>query len=220
MKKILTRNSLPELTDICLNLFAELAKLLGSSPENEMKDNISEDRAGSLKTEQNLYGGFFSMKKYTILLYCIFALVFIFQACSAANKNLKCNLYVIDAVKKKNIYLPSSNANDIDVYLKSSPQWVKIPKLGNGKLNHKAAYDAAKSGKTVIASYNTGNEKNGHVALVDASKPMTFSKNYGAYVPYASGSVQGRKPELLPMSYQFSADKEPKMSYFMYKGNL
>ena len=136
--------------------------------------------------------------------------------CAAKQKNLRCNLYVIDVLKTKNIYLPSSSANDIDGYLKKSPLWKKIPKKSDGKLDHLSAYNAAKSAKYVLATYNGGN-KNGHVAIVNGKKGMSFSKSYNAYVPYAVGSVRGREPELLPLSYQFSADKEYGMNYFIYQ---
>ena len=134
----------------------------------------------------------------------------------AAKKDLRCNFHVIDLMKEKNIYLPASNANDIDIYLKSSSEWERIPKIDNDKLNHKSAYAAAKSGRIVLAVYNTGTQKNGHIVMVAGDKTMAWSGGYNAYVPYASGSVQGRKPEVLPLSYQFSADKEPKINYFIY----
>ena len=149
-----------------------------------------------------------------ILICCIFIFT-ISIACSAKSSGLRCNLYVIDVMKEKQIYLPSSSANDIDIYLKSSAKWEKIPRTASGKLNHKGAYDAAKSGKYVLATYN-GGAKNGHVAIVNGKKGLAQSKSYNAYVPYAIGSVRGREPELVPISYQFNADKEPKMSYFIY----
>jgi hypothetical protein len=145
---------------------------------------------------------------------CSLAFIVLFPSCFGKNDNL-CNLYVIDIMKEKNIYLPSSGANDIDIYLERSADWEKIPRI-DGKLNHKAAYSAAKSGKYVLATYN-GGKRSGHIAIVNGKKGMTQSKNYNAYVPYASGSVHGRKPELIPLSYQFSADKEPKMTYYIYK---
>ncbi|MDR2427053.1 MAG: hypothetical protein LBD46_07765 [Endomicrobium sp.] len=118
-------------------------------------------------------------------------------------------------MKEKKIYLPRSSANDIDIYLKSSRHWEKIPTTPAGKLNHKVAYNAAKSGKYVLAAYN-GGAKSGHIAIVNGKKEMSYSKNYNAYVPYALGSVRGRKPKLIPLSYQFSADKEPKINYYIY----
>jgi hypothetical protein len=147
-----------------------------------------------------------------------FCLVFsiLLAACFAANKNLKCNLYVIDAMKKKKVYLPHQSANNLAAYLESSPQWKKIPRTSKGKLNHKAAYNAAKSGKNVLASYS-GKTKNGHIVVISAKKEPVYSKKYNAYVPYAHGSVNGNKPKLLPLSYQFSADKEPKIDYFVYE---
>jgi hypothetical protein len=149
-----------------------------------------------------------------IFYFCSFVFIVMFASCFGKNDNL-CNLYVIDVMKGKKIYLPSSSANDIDVYLKSSPDWKTIPRIA-GKLDHKAAHNAAKSGKYVLATYN-GGKRSGHIAIVNGKKSMAQSKNYNAYVPYASGSVRGRKPELLPLSYQFSADKEPQMSYYIYK---
>lgn len=156
--------------------------------------------------------------KFIVFICCFLVLFASSPVYSAKNSGLRCNLYVIEVMKENKIYLPSSNANDIDTYLKSSDKWEIIQRMPNGKLNHKAAYNAAKSGKYVLATYN-GGKKNGHVAIVNGKKSMEYSKGYNAAVPYASGSVRGRKPELIPISYQFSSDKEPKMSYFMYKNN-
>lgn len=155
----------------------------------------------------------------TALIFLFLTIVPYFGACSAKNagiSSLRCNLYVRDIMREKNIYLPSSSANDIYIYLHSCSLWRKIPRAANGKLNHKAAYAAAKSGKYVLAAYN-GGRKNGHVAIVDGRKGFFYSKGYNDYVPYACGSVKGRTPELVPLSYQFSADKEPAMNYFIYE---
>ncbi|MCL2335255.1 MAG: hypothetical protein FWC57_04250 [Endomicrobia bacterium] len=137
-------------------------------------------------------------------------------SCAAGNGSLRCNLYVIDEMNKKEIWLPRKDANEIDSYMKKSSKWKLIPRTANGRLDHAKAYEYAKAGKTVIASYNTGTSANGHVAIVNGKKPMAWSKGYKAYVPYATGSVRGRDPETTTLAYQFSADKEPRMSYFVY----
>jgi len=146
----------------------------------------------------------------------ILASALFFASCA---KNLRCNLYVIDEMDKKNIYVPHKDANYIDSYLKKSKKWKMLARTAKGRLNHAKAYGFAKAGKTVIVSYNAGPGCNGHVAIVDGTKQMIWSPKFGASVPYASGSVRGRDPESLPLSRQFSADKEPAMNYFVYDNN-
>ena len=130
---------------------------------------------------------------------------------------MHCNLYVIDQMSKKNIYLPDTNANGIDSYLKSSKQWQQIARKSNGRLDHETSYKAAKKGKTVLVTYNTGNNSNGHIAVVYGKKKMAHSKNYNAYVPYVNGAVKGKKAGISLLSYQFARDKESKMNYFLYR---
>lgn len=137
-------------------------------------------------------------------------------AACGGSKMLRCNLHVIEVMSQRNIYIPQTNANGIDNYLKKSSDWTTIPKLKNKKLDHGAAYKAARSGKTVLAAYNTGSGKSGHIVVIYGKKKMQWSQTFKAQVPYASGSVQGRNPSITLLSQQFSADKEPKMNYYIY----
>ncbi|WP_424245252.1 hypothetical protein Dip510_000284 [Elusimicrobium posterum] len=105
-------------------------------------------------------------KRHVFVLFAL--LVFVLAGCSAARKP-HCNLHVIDLMNKKNIYLPDTNANGLDNYLKRSSEWTRIPRKSNGKLDHNAAYKAARKG-TVLATYNTGNNNSGHVVMVYGKK--------------------------------------------------
>ncbi|ACC97850.1 hypothetical protein Emin_0289 [Elusimicrobium minutum Pei191] len=140
----------------------------------------------------------------------------ILAACATGGRQLKCNIHVIDLTKQRGIYLPNTTANGIDNYLKTSPKWQKIPRKSNGKLNHDSAYEAARKGKTVLATYNTGNSRNGHIVMVYGKKKPAWSNTFKAVVPYSSGSVQGKKPKITLLSYQFRAEHEPKMNYYIY----
>lgn len=150
---------------------------------------------------------------YLFLSVFLISALFIYFGCV---RTLKCNIYITEQMTKRNIYLPDTNASDIERYLSSSQDWYLIPRMPNGKLDHQSAYTASKSGKTVIAAYNPGSGKSGHLALINSKKPLFWSSNYNAYVPYASGSVRGRKAEITPLSYQFSPDKEPEIKYYVY----
>lgn len=154
------------------------------------------------------------MKKFNIFLVGFYIVTLLLASCAA--RSLKCNIHVLDLLKQENIYIPHSDANGIDRYLKSSKDWHTLERLPNGKLDHQSAYTAAKSGKIVVATYN-GGKNSGHIVLVVGDRKMVYSGSFKAYVPYASGSVQGKDAEITPISYQFSADKEPKMTYFVYK---
>lgn len=156
------------------------------------------------------------MRKIIILLIA-FLTGFLLSSCASAPKKLRCNFYVTEEMTKKNIYLPDTTANSIDNYMRVSEEWKKIPKTKNGNLDHSAAYKAAKAGKIVIASYNTGTSSNGHVVIVSGKKKMEWSSKYNANVPYAKGSINGSKPKLTLLSYQFSADKQPRMNYYIYQ---
>ncbi|MDR1942459.1 MAG: hypothetical protein LBQ47_09050 [Endomicrobium sp.] len=148
----------------------------------------------------------------TVLLAAVFAY-------SCAVGKLQCSDYVINSLYERKIYLPKTSANGLDFHMRASQQWRLIKRTPKGKLDHQSAFTAAKSGLTVICAYNTGSSKSGHVAVVDGKKQMFWSDKYKASVPYVSGSVEGRKPVTEPLSYQFSADKEPKMSYYVYLNN-
>ncbi|MGB2578700.1 hypothetical protein AAIR98_000619 [Elusimicrobium simillimum] len=144
-------------------------------------------------------------------------LPFILTLYACGSKSLHCNLHVIDLMKQRGIYLPNTTANGIDKYLQTSPKWYRITRLQNGKLNHASAYEEARKGKTVLATYNTGTAANGHIVMIYGKKKMQWSSTFKASVPYASGSVKGRKASITLLSQQFSAAKEPKMSYYVYK---
>jgi hypothetical protein len=136
-------------------------------------------------------------------------------SCTAGR--LQCSDYVIKTLSERKIRLPQTSANGLDVHMRNSPQWRPIKRTPKGKLDHQAAFTAAKSGLTVICAYNTGNSKSGHVAVVNGKKQMFWSDKYNDYVPYVSGSAEGRKPAVEPLSFQFSSDKEPKMNYYVYQ---
>lgn len=129
----------------------------------------------------------------------------------------KCNIYVIDELSKKDIYIPEGNANQIYNYLSKSPDWQTAERTASGRLNHPAAYAAAKDKKTVVAAYHSGSKASGHVVTVYGKKKMAYSPAFGAEVPYVKGSRNGSKPTINLLSYQFSAKKEPRMNYFIYK---
>ncbi len=140
--------------------------------------------------------------------------ILFFAGCA---KHPDCNVQVIKQMSKKNIYLPDASANEISYYLKNSDRWKLIPRDKSGKPDHFNAHKAARAGHTVLAVYNTGNEESGHVAILNGKKDMFWSSKYNAYVPYAYGSVKGSKPKTIPLSYQFSYDKEPMVDYYIYK---
>lgn len=150
-----------------------------------------------------------------ILFTAVFILALLISSCAKTGR-LRCNLYVTQQMEKKNIYLPDTTANAIDNYMSASQEWTKIPRTAKGGLDHSAAHKAAKSGNTVLASYNAGAGENGHIVIINGKKKMEWSAKYNANVPYASGSVNGKKPEIMLLSYQFSADKQPKMNYYIY----
>jgi len=148
-------------------------------------------------------------------MFLLLAITFIISGCAATSQP-KCNIHVINLMQKKNIYLPDTSANGLDNYLRNSKDWTRLPRK-DGRLDHKTAYAAAKSGKTVLAAYNSGAQKSGHIVEIYGSRPMRWSKSFNAYVPYSSGSVNGKKARVTPLSDQFGADKEPKMNYYVYK---
>jgi len=146
-------------------------------------------------------------------IFILAAVVFLFAAC-APKPALKCNLHVIEEMSARRIYLPDKNANELDAYLKKSKDWQLIPKTNN-KLNHEAAYKAAKSGRAVLASYPAG-KRSGHIVVIHGKKKPAWSNSWRAAVPYTSGSRNGEKVKIKPLSYQFSKDKEPAINYFIY----
>jgi len=163
------------------------------------------------------------MKKQAIGL-TILIIAFFLGACAtirtapSASRPLRCNLDAVAELKDRNITLPCLSANEIDDYLRNSPDWKLIARI-NGKLDHGAAYIAARSRKAIVVTYNSRNAKrSGHIAVVSGHKPMAYSPSFGTDVPYAWGSVNGADPELTLLSYQFSADKEPYMNYYVYVG--
>jgi len=119
-------------------------------------------------------------------------------------------------MKQKHIYLPQANANGLDNYLKNSKDWIKVPRV-NGKLDHAAAYNAAKNGRAALVTYNTGAGRSGHIAEVSGKKKPAWSPSYNSLVPYVDGTVNGRSAGLSLLSKQFSAGKEKKMNYYIYK---
>lgn len=149
--------------------------------------------------------------------YLLLFMAALLLAAGCASRPLKCNIHVIELMDKRGIHLPNTNANNLDNYLRKSPDWQRIPKLKNGKLNHQAAYKAARSRKAVLLAYHSGSGKSGHIVMVYKKKKPIWSNNFKAKVPYVSGSVQGRKAKITPLSNQFSPDKEPRMNYYMYK---
>jgi len=126
-----------------------------------------------------------------------------------------CNLFVIHEMQKRGIHLPSSSANAIDVHLKNSRDWRQIPRLRSGRLDHAAAHNAARR-NVVLVSYNSGSSRSGHVAIVEGRMPMGWSNSFNANVPHASGPVRGSRPKTVLLSFQFAANKEPRMNYFVY----
>ncbi|WP_428897040.1 hypothetical protein Dip518_000825 [Parelusimicrobium proximum] len=155
--------------------------------------------------------------KKLIQISIVFSLGLLLSACATGGKRkLQCNLHVINLMNQRKIYLPDRDANGLDRYLRTSPEWKKIAKLPNGRLDHKTAHKYAGSGKVVLATYNTGTKASGHIVMVYGKKGMTWSRGFNSNVPYASGSIQGRKPSITPLSEQFSASKEPKMNYYLY----
>ncbi|MDR0291935.1 MAG: hypothetical protein LBI01_04110 [Elusimicrobium sp.] len=148
----------------------------------------------------------------TFLLLCMTALL---SACAATSAAPSCNLYVIALMKQKNIYLPQANANGLDNYLKDSKDWIKVPRI-NGKLNHKAAYLAANTGRVALATYNTHSGRSGHIAEVYGKKKMEWSMGFNALVPYVNSTVNGRKPGVSLLSQQFKPSKESRMNYYIY----
>ena len=132
-----------------------------------------------------------------------------------AQRQRHCNLYVIYSMAHRGIHLPRTNANGLDNYLRNSPNWEIIPRQ-NGRLNHQAAFNEARRGRTVLVTYNSRSAQSGHIAVICARQPKTWSPSYNANVPYASGSVRGRRPATIPLSHQFAASREPNMAYFVY----
>jgi len=118
-------------------------------------------------------------------------------------------------MKQKNIYLPQTNADGLDNYLKTSKDWIKVPRA-NGKLDHQSAYLAAKTGRTTLATYNTHSGRSGHIAEVYGKKKMQWSMGFNALVPYVNSTVNGRKPEISLLSQQFKPSKEKYMNYYIY----
>ena len=145
------------------------------------------------------------------MLLCVSVLL---SAC-AATRAPDCNLYVISLMKEKNIYLPQKNANGLNQYLQNSPQWTTLPRA-DGKLDHAAAYEAAKKGRAVLAAYDTGSGRSGHIAAVYGKKKPAWSAGFAALVPYVKGKVNGRSPQISLLSAQFSPSKEKKISYYIY----
>jgi hypothetical protein len=123
---------------------------------------------------------------------------------------------VINQLSKKGIHLPYHNANGLDRYMISSPNWKQIPRLSKKKLDHKEAYKLVRAGKIVIATYNTHSKKSGHIAILANRKIMYWSKSFNAYVPFVDGSINGKPAKITPLSKQFSSDKEINMNYFAY----
>ncbi|GHT40388.1 hypothetical protein FACS189437_05910 [Bacteroidia bacterium] len=152
------------------------------------------------------------MKK-TLSLLCAAALL---SGCVATGNAPYCNQYVIALMKQKNIYLPQTSANGLDNYLKNSKEWARVPRV-NGRLDHAAAHKAAKKGRTVLAAYNTGTGRSGHIAEVYGKKAMRKSTSFNAFVPYVNGTVNGSKPAVMLMSQQFHASKERQINYYIYK---
>jgi len=142
---------------------------------------------------------------------------FLLQSCAARRAApLQCNVYVINQMSKKNINLPNADANGLDRYMSSSSNWKKISRLSKNKLNHKEAHKLAKSGKIVIAAYNTRSKRSGHIAIVSGKKSLYWSNSFKTYVPHVDGSVNGKPAKITPLSQQFSPSKESNMNYFVY----
>jgi hypothetical protein len=160
-------------------------------------------------------------KFFYLFLFCIFILTACMPARvrdkqgSSKNIDLKCNIYVVEAMKKKGITLPLLSANDLDNYLKSSPKWTIIPKK-RGRLDHAQAYKKARGGKNVLVTYNTQSSASGHIAVVKGNKRLIWSGSFGAHVPYVWGSVGGKRPKEMPLSKQFGGGKEKNMNYYVY----
>ncbi|AKL98520.1 hypothetical protein [Endomicrobium proavitum] len=157
------------------------------------------------------------MKNKVLLLILFFCAITFCSCGGAVKKPLRCNLDAIAELKDRNISLPNKSANEIDNYLKTSPVWKLIARM-KGKLDHGAAYIAAKSRKAIVVTYNSHSARSGHVAVVSGKKQMAYSNSFKAQVPYAWGSVNGEDPQLTLLSLQFAADKEPQMNYYVYVG--
>jgi hypothetical protein len=134
---------------------------------------------------------------------------------SAKPLDLKCNIYVVDYMTKRGIKLPLRLANELDKYLSSSLQWKQIPKK-QGKLDHLKAYEDVRKGRKVIVTYNSHSASSGHIAIVRGERSMVWSAGFGSKVPYVWGSVDGKKPRLVPLSKHFNSNKESDMNYYVY----
>lgn len=149
-------------------------------------------------------------------------------------KRAYCNIYERQKDLERGLFTPADEtANQRhDRMNKDQENWERIPKLkktdekGNciAKLDHNAAYQAAKSGKIVKASYRSSGKKgdeHGHIAEVDGTKPMENSGKWKTKVPAIDGyNTQTKTIKNEKLSEQFSPPKEANMDYFIYKGNF
>ncbi len=141
-----------------------------------------------------------------------------------------CNIYARDRMLKKGIYMPpGQSANQMIEHMESHPEsFEKLPKKNDADgnptlLDHQQAQDLSKKGHTVVATYhNPSDEDHGHIAIVNGKAGMkkSGSEHWGTNVPSVDGYNTTEKHiiEGQSLSWQFSKDREPRMDYYVFKG--
>ena len=142
-----------------------------------------------------------------------------------------CNFYVRNQLLKQGIYMPpDQNANQIKDYMDNNSQiWEKIPKATDAQgnptdhLDHKAAYQAAKNGDTVIGIYKSPNDsEHGHIVIVNGQQEMipASQNSWKTDLPPINGynNSTGEIKIGESLSKQFSLQRESSMDYYRFTG--